>query len=1246
MKEKYGFIVEGDCDRGGRGAVTGGRGVVTGGRGGRATVEGGRSTVAGGCATLLAGGRSTLAVVRLLFLAAVFSVFNFPSSADEIVLGDELIANGSFEDGNTGWTLSTAATYLYSNTIIAHSEMVKVDGVGDKVLMVDAKSATQSGYASYTVTAEAGLYRLRFVYAARSVNGGSYAGATTKVTFGDTFVTSFTTTDEHVKNQVWCEAFFHVPTAGIYALKFQSFYPGDRSNLIDLISLKRVQAGLAIVEGTPGAYADSVAGPTYGKVYVNEGDVLSAPASVDLSRTETADCLGYKLYASGVEDPELVDSRSYTVTSADAASFCHLVWQWNVRERKYTIDPDLFSRKCTVAITGYTGGDTLTNFPVLVKLSAGCPAGFAYGDMATGGADLRFADENGIMAPYEIDVWNPEGETLVWVRVPELKSGGATLTMYYGATDVDSLPAAVGSDVWGDYTGVWHMNVSAEGTVAESTVNAMDGTVQNPTDCVPGFPGMIGGSFTNSSTAYVLVEASDARKAMQAPFTFSSWVYNQAGASNGSIWNDKNDGRSCGAEAGVEIGLEGNYQKLMTRGKTSLCYDPVPTFYRTWRHLVVIFDNDQSYVYMDGVCVTNGAVTLPFFTTEGKLVMGQRTSNAGACAWKGVLDEMRIRDRVRPSDDWIAAEYASQTNGSDFVTLGEVEKTKRDVLAIGNAGLAVNGTTATMSGQLVLDESGETAYTRVVYGEGDALTLATTSEEHTAAGTVTATMTGLSWATRYSAQWEAWNESSPATKVTAAVCGFTTDGTTQIAGDLGGAVSGVVAYVSARVTELRGEGNVTVRLYRAEGDGDEALVETKTVTGVGTISFSAQTLEWGKDYTCRAEFEHVREGVGAWTNSTAKLALGIQETPVKARFSMFGYCSDIVLSGYRGKEALRDFPVLVRLSAGHPAGFDYAKCGANGENIRFADANGGLIPHEIDVWNPDGESLVWVRVPVLMGRDTVIRLYFDPRPNRTLPSVNPSDVWTNYLGVWHMDVDDEWGVKESAAYSLNGTVRSGEPGSATPEDPSSYSTPDVPGIVGGSFTNTSWAYVLVPANACFATLSSTISFSAWVRGVGGQGNAAIWNNAQGGTVAQAEYGIEIGFNPNANAPGMAMDIRGSSSFTTLPLATTIVGDWHLLTVVYRGKTVTVYEDDLEGVSPEGAEVINAVKFRSTDNLALGQRIGSSACRFIGNLDEMRINTKMESADWVKAEYDTVKNASFAVPRPAVNRRKGCCIVYR
>lgn len=46
---------------------------------------------------------------------------------------------------------------------------------------------------------------------------------------------------------------------------------------------------------------------------------------------------------------------------------------------------------------------------------------------------------------------------------------------------------------------------------------------------------------------------------------------------------------------------------------------------------------------------------------------------------------------------------------------------------------------------------------------------------------------------------------------------------------------------------------------------------------------------------------------------------------------------------------------------------------------------------------------------------------------------------------------------------------------------SKYSFAGGSGIVGGSHTNSGWAYVRVPANETFTNLTSHVTFSAWVR---------------------------------------------------------------------------------------------------------------------------------------------------------------------
>ena len=106
------------------------------------------------------------------------------------------------------------------------------------------------------------------------------------------------------------------------------------------------------------------------------------------------------------------------------------------------------------------------------------------------------------------------------------------------------------------------------------------------------------------------------------------------------------------------------------------------------------------------------------------------------------------------------------------------------------------------------------------------------------------------------------------------------------------------------------------------------------------------------------------------------------------------------LSGYTGASTLEGFPVLVRISESI-SGFSYAHCAAGGADLRFTDADGNLIPHEIETWNTSGESAVWVKVPVLSGSATTVRMYYGVEDATTLPAVTASDVWTKYVTVIH-----------------------------------------------------------------------------------------------------------------------------------------------------------------------------------------------------------------------------------------------------
>ena len=137
--------------------------------------------------------------------------------------------------------------------------------------------------------------------------------------------------------------------------------------------------------------------------------------------------------------------------------------------------PSDFAKTFTVTVpTGLVdAGETLTSFPLLLRLSTGGIDGFDYADFRQNGADILVQDASGNALPYELENWDTNGESRLWVRVPSVAEG-TTLTVYYGTAE----SVAPSEGMWNGYAGVWHLNEDVDGaqTIADSTANKLNGT--------------------------------------------------------------------------------------------------------------------------------------------------------------------------------------------------------------------------------------------------------------------------------------------------------------------------------------------------------------------------------------------------------------------------------------------------------------------------------------------------------------------------------------------------------------------------------------------------------------------------------------------------------------------------------------------------------------------------------------------------------------------------------------------------
>ena len=353
------------------------------------------------------------------------------------------------------------------------------------------------------------------------------------------------------------------------------------------------------------------------------------------------------------------------------------------------LPPKAFEKYVPLTVAGYAGSSTLANFPVLVRVSESAMPGFSYAE--AGGRDgVCSTDSERRYLAFECDTWNPSGESLFWVSVPELSGTETELRLYFGRHS--EVPVGVGGRenpgfVWSQagYAGVLHMDVSSDNKVVDSCLG-VTGNVYNAVSTMPGAVGLLGGAYVNpewqTTAPRVELAAGDSgygliRAALtNAPAcTFSLWVKNDGGTGNGTKANygylfhhNRNDENG---HHRFEICLEGNPRYMCIRDVGGELKNYCTDLSSGWHLVTLCYEGATRHIYFDGN-VNSG------FTSDAsgydpdpskKLVIG---CNAGTvdCQWVGGIDEVRFR-AAATSTDWMAAEVANVNNLS-FVVPGRV----------------------------------------------------------------------------------------------------------------------------------------------------------------------------------------------------------------------------------------------------------------------------------------------------------------------------------------------------------------------------------------------------------------------------------------------------------------------------------------------------------------------------------------------------------------------------------------------
>ena len=345
-----------------------------------------------------------------------------------------------------------------------------------------------------------------------------------------------------------------------------------------------------------------------------------------------------------------------------------------------TIDPTNYKKYMTITPASGKVTTTLANFPLLVRLSAVRQSGFDPAKCGTNGADLRFALADGTLLAHEIDTWNPTGESFVWVNVPSLSSA-TEIKAYWAVKDSSLAPAVNAADTWPDFVAVYHLGEG--GHIAyDSSANGYDATNPAPSTVSAGANPVIGGCILltapNAGTSYFEqgttdMASSGAAKPLddRSVVTFSGWIASDSTQiSDSSIgisrqytgWNDRKGGYACNFYDrypffGIVLNSgpsNANFYNLNTTA---------PASGGKWHYLTCTVNGATTTKYINGAPLANGQ------TTSGHGIFAASVPTPytfGVSKMTGRMDELRVRNGVATAD-WIAADYAQQTDAEFFV---------------------------------------------------------------------------------------------------------------------------------------------------------------------------------------------------------------------------------------------------------------------------------------------------------------------------------------------------------------------------------------------------------------------------------------------------------------------------------------------------------------------------------------------------------------------------------------------------
>jgi len=315
-----------------------------------------------------------------------------------------------------------------------------------------------------------------------------------------------------------------------------------------------------------------------------------------------------------------------------------------------------------------------------------------------------------------------------------------------------------------------------------------------------------------------------------------------------------------------------------------------------------------------------------------------------------------------------------------------------------------------------------------------------------------------------------------------------------------------------------------------------------------------------------------------------------------------------------GGKTLNDFPVMVRLDGSRVPNLQTSLMGAD---LRFIDDDGHtVLPHEIDRWEPSGNSFVWVRVPTIDATDTDhIWLYYNNKVETDVQDAK--GVWDGFIGVYHLSPSPIMPVQfANSAGSMPGTWANDEAGTIV-----SGQIGDAIGLDGAKFLD------IGDNGPVAANKDQALTIEAWVNTVQLQDQEIVY---QEGNCVGWSLGM-TGGNYRGRFLTATAEPHCDNDTEQLVTATASLKAWHYLTLVIDRPAgeMRLY---FNGVFTSTASIDNTDIADGNGRFRIGSDHDGGPGTFNGSIDEVRISNSARSANWIAAQHKSMTDAflSFKV----------------